>query len=936
MPVTVNELHCDQCGSRLETDLSATGCLNCLIEGGLDLVDFGSRRFHHYEVCLLDDRISPRELGRGSMGVTYEAIDLNLDSRVALKMISDRQAEDTGTRERFRREARAAAQLRHPNIASVFHFGETETGQCFYAMELVEGETLERRIKRSGPLPALLALDISMQITRALIAAEGQGLVHRDLKPSNVMLVNEDGGRPDSFIVKVIDFGLAKPVVSAAGESLPLSSSFSGTPAFASPEQFSGDQNSIDGRSDIYSLGATLWYLLTGKAPFEGEDLPADIHERQLNHPLPLMQLAAVNVPGPIVTLLRSMLAPDPGQRPQTPRELLAALQRASEQVKDAPRRRNRLALVALALGLLALNALGITSYLSRRQHTVETTSPDKSIAVLPLENLSSDKENSYFADGLQDDILTSLAKISDLKVISRTSASHYRGRGAAVNVREVARALGVDHILEGSVRRVGDRVLVNVQLIDARSDHPIWAERYDRSLVDAIGLQGELAAQVAATLRAQPAPEEKARLEAKPTGNAEAYALFLKGRGREGTVNRSTEELSTAARLYGQAVALDPKFALAHARLSIVNSNLANDSSDHRPLRAKARSAAEEAMRLVPSLGESHTALGLCFFWGDKDYAAALNQFSIAAASSPNELDILYYIAGIYRRQGRWRESVATFQRAQDLDPRDRRIAIVAANNHLFVRDWSAATACFNRVLEIAPGSVDARIALAYLEVFRNHNPAAGRKILQKVPTDIDPDGVVIKARWDLAMLERDYIGAEKILTDFPLEDFPRAGDAPKTFHLGRVALARGDSLSAQRYFAAARPDIEQWVDEEPEDPSRHAQLGLLYAYMFRSEDAIREATRAIELEPESQNAFHGSTRAANLALVHALLNQPEPAIILIERLLSTPGPVGWPDYPDNITLADLRLRWEWDSLRANPRFQKILAGPEPKTIKE
>jgi tetratricopeptide (TPR) repeat protein len=249
-------------------------------------------------------------------------------------------------------------------------------------------------------------------------------------------------------------------------------------------------------------------------------------------------------------------------------------------------------------------------------------------------------------------------------------------------------------------------------------------------------------------------------------------------------------------------------------------------------------------------------------------------------------------------------------------------------------VRDWAGATVCYNRALEIAPDTAPARIGLAYLEVFRNSNPSAGRKILQKIPAGLDPDGSVTGARWDLAMLERDYATAEKILTDFPLEDFPRAGGAPKTFALGRVALARGDTASAQRYFTAAAPAIEGWVRDDPDDPNRHAQLGLFYAYMQRKEDALREGRRAIEMEPESQNAFHGADMAAQLALIHALLGERDEAITLIGRLLSIPGPVEWADSPQSITQADLRLRWEWDPLRSDPRFQKILAGPEPKTI--
>jgi TolB-like protein/DNA-binding winged helix-turn-helix (wHTH) protein/Tfp pilus assembly protein PilF len=602
--------------------------------------------------------------------------------------------------------------------------------------------------------------------------------------------------------------------------------------------------------------------------------------------------------------------------------------------------RRNLRAILLTTSAVLALSLVVLFFWRSRAQNLVASAVassasmaiPEKSIAVLPLENLSDEKDNAFFADGIQDDILTSLAKIRDLKVISRVSASQYRGAGAARNLREIAGALGVAHILEGSVRRAGNRMIVNVQLVDARSDRHIWAERYDRTVADSIGLQGELATEIAAALRAQLAPEEKASLAARPTENAEAYTLYLNALGRERALNRASEDLIAAEQLYGQAIALDPKFALARARLSIVQSQLGYDAPDDRKVRARA--AADEALRLAPSLGEAHTALGLCMYYFDKDYAAALKEFSVAAATSPNEPDILQYIAGIQRRQGRWRESLATFQRAQDLDPRNRQIIIWAAFNHLLVRDWPGATACYNRALEIAPDSAHAKVGLAYLEVFQNSNPAAGSKILQNIPAGIDPDGVVTGARWDLAMMERDYARAEKILTDFPLENFPKPGDAPKTYYQGRIALASGDIEAAQRYFAAATSDIEKCMHDDPNDPNPPAHLGLLYAFMHRKEDAIREGRRAVEMEPESQNAFHGAARAANLALVYALVGEQDQAITLIEHLLSTPGPVQWPDFPQNITQADLRLRWEWDSLRSNPRFQKILAGPEPKTI--
>ena len=296
-----------------------------------------------------------------------------------------------------------------------------------------------------------------------------------------------------------------------------------------------------------------------------------------------------------------------------------------------------------------------------------------------------------------------------------------------------------------------------------------------------------------------------------------------------------------------------------------------------------------------------------------------------------PNEPEVLTYIAGIYRRQGRWRESLATFQRAQELDPRNSHVLGLAANSHLYVRDWAGARAGYNRKLKVEPDSIMARIGLAYVEVCQNGDPAAGRKILQSIPPEID-SGDAAEARWDLAMLERDYASAEKILADFSLKNFPITG-APKTFFQGRTALARGDVESARRYFAAATPAIEERLRENPDDPERHGLAALLYAYMQRNEEALREARRAVELGPESQNAFHGALNSATLALVDALVGEQDQAITLIERLLATPGPIQWLGFPQDMTLAELRLRWEWDSLRSNPRFQKILAAPEPKT---
>jgi serine/threonine protein kinase/Tfp pilus assembly protein PilF len=884
------------------------------------LMDFGD-----YELL--------EQIGRGGQGVVFRARQKNLNRIVALKVIGLGHWATEAHLKRFRLEAEAAARLEHPGIVPIHEVGERD-GSCYFSMKFVEGGQLDEVVRRA-PMSIRQAVELIAKVARTVHYAHEHGILHRDIKPGNILL--DAKGEPH-----LTDFGLARLVESES--TVTRTMEVLGTPSYMAPEQAVGNNAGISSITDVYGLGAILYQLLTGQPPFAGGTtyetikLLLDTEPRQ-------PRLLNPKIDRDLSTICLKCLDKDPQRRYSSALALAEDLERWLKHEPIQARRtgvftrgrkwvRRNPTSALLTVSLVALAAAsGWLVWKSEliRQPVTTSPPPEKSIAVLPFENFSDNKENSYFAAGIQDDVLTSLAQIHDLKVISRTSAMAYQKPGGR-NMRKISQALGVANVLEGSVRRTGNRVLVNVQLIDARNDHHIWAERYDRAVADSIGLQGELATQIAAALKATLAPEEKARLDARATTNSEAYVLYLTGLGREGAVNSSAEDAIAAEQLYTQATALDPGFALAYAQASILNSELSTGmTGDHRARKAKARAQAEEALRLSPTLGEAHMALGLCLYLGEEQYDAALKEFEVAAAASPNNAEIYNYVAGIYRRQGRWREAIANFERALSLDPRNRHIAMVAANNHLFMRDWPAATACYTHALEIAPDGLGAKISLAYLEVFRNGNPAAGRKILQNIPAGLDPDRAVVLERWDLAMLERDYAAAEKILIDSPLEDFP---DAPKAFYQGRIALARGDMESAQRYFAAARPDIEKRVHDDPDVAEHHARLGLLYAYMQRRDDAIGESRRAVELEPESQDAFHGPLYAANLALVYALVGEPDQAITLIERLLSTPGAASYPDVPNSITLAELRLRWEWDSLTSNARFQKILAGPEPKTV--
>src|SRR6266567_882860 len=929
---------CGKCGAKIFADAPQEFCSACLLETGLRLLDnqdedatnpprlprIGRTARSAKMLGDFGDYELLEEIGRGGQGVVYRARQKSLNRTVALKVIGLGHWATEAHLKRFRREAEAAASLEHPCIVPIYEVGERD-GSCYFSMKFIEGGQLDEVVRRE-PMPIRRAVELIAKVARTVHYAHEHHILHRDIKPGNILL--DQKGEPH-----LTDFGLARLVETES--TVTRTMEVLGTPSYMAPEQAVGNNAAISSVTDVYGLGAVLYQLLTGQPPFAGGTtyetikLLLDTEPRQ-------PRLLNPKIDRDLSTICLKCLEKDPKRRYSSALALAEDLERwfKHEPIQASRagvftrgrkwvRRNPTSALLAASLVALAA-ASGWIVWKSEliRQPVTTSPPPDKSIAVLPFENFSDNKENTYFAAGIQDDVLTSLAQIHDLKVISRASVMVYEKPGVR-NMREISQALGVANVLEGSVRRTGNRVLVNVQLIDARNDRHIWAERYDRAVADSIGLQGELATEIASVLKAKLAPEERARLDARPTTNSEAYMLYLTGLG--------TGDDIEAEQFYMQAIALDPGFALAYARASMRNSGIAGDD---RARNARARAQAEEALRLSPNLGEAHMALGLCLYWGEKKYDAALKEFEVAAATSPNNSEIYIYVAGIYRRQGRWRESVASFQRALSLDPRNRSVAFNAGNNHLFMRDWPAAAADYNRALEISPDFLRPKIGLAYLEVFRNGNPAAARKILENIPAASDRNELLAAARWDLAMLERDYAAAEKVLTDSPLEDFPSAGDAPKTFYQGCIALARGNIESAQRYFAAARPALEGWVRDDPDDPDHHARLGLLYAYMQRKEDAIRESRRAVELEPESQDAFHGANDAANLALVYALVGEPDQAITLIERLLSTPGAVTGPDVSNSITLADLRLRREWDSLRSDPRFQKILAGPEPKTV--
>ncbi len=659
-------VRCEQCGATLESGISSLGCVNCLLRAGLGEPGVEGRSFQHYEVCLREDGALD-ELGRGAMGITYRALDVNLGSAVALKVISARYSNQAEARERFRREARAAAQLRHPNVASVFHFGETASGQCFYAMELIEGETLETRVRRDGPLSAAAALEIATQVARALMAAESHKLVHRDLKPSNLMVLASDPGGADSLVVKVIDFGLAKAVAALQSRS-DSHAGFSGTPDFASPEQFNAANVLLDARSDIYSLGATLWYVLCGRAPFTGRS-PAELHGQQLHQPLPLEQLIAAKVPAPVAALLRSMLAVNPADRPQSARELLVTLRSCRESVAAAPRHRRILKLTALALGLLIVSAVGITNYFSGRQHaeTAIIAIPEKSIAVLPFKPLVAANRDEVLEAGMADTLITKLSNSREIIVSSLNSVRKY-GDGKQDPVT-IGRALRVNSILEGTAQKSGDRIRVTARLIKVADGSSLWAGTFDEKFTDVFTVQDTISQKVAEALALRLSGEEEKRLTKRDTENVEAYQRYLTGRFHLSRVTPT--EITKSIGFFNQAIELDPSYALAFVGLADACRSLALTSD--RPAKEvfpQAKTAATKAVQIDKSFAEPHAALASIHMWFDWDWVGADREARRAISLNPNSGFSHLVYALLLSNLGRHQEAIAEAARARELDP--------------------------------------------------------------------------------------------------------------------------------------------------------------------------------------------------------------------------------------------------------------------------
>jgi len=603
---------------------------------------------------------------------------------------------------------------------------------------------------------------------------------------------------------------------------------------------------------------------------------------------------------------------------PQLPKKFLAL-----------KKHRSRVRWAEVAIALLALAAIvAAFLFVLRRSMRSALTVAEKSIAVLPFENLSEEKANAFFADGVQDEILTNLARIADLKVISRTSVMQYK-TGLQRNLREIGQQLGVAHLLEGSVQRAANRVRVNAQLIDARTDAHLWAQTYDRDLADVFAIQSEIAKAIADQLQAKLSPNEKAAIEKAPTSDLAAFDLYTRAKILIASSALSTpqaESLLEAIRLLNQAVERDPAFALAYYQLAYAHDLLYFVGTDHTAARlAMAEAATQSLSRLRPNSGEAYLALANYLYFGHYDYDRARKELSLAQKGLPNE-PLAFELAGyIDRRQGRWAESNKNLERAVELDPQNPFFLQQIARSYGRLRRFADAARVLDRAVAITPKDAALRLARAELELDWHADPRPLISTIQAILTEDSPEAENIAEFWLLvSQCQRDVDGAQRALDALPndgchAETIP----FPKTWCQGVVAQMRGDSTAARTAFAAVHNEAEKLVREQPAYAEAFCVLAMADAALGQREDAIREGRRAVELLPVTKDSITGSLLLEFLALTYAWTGEKDLALQQLAVVASIPS---------ELSYGQLRLHPYWDPLRGDPRFEKIVESLAPK----
>ncbi|HEU5314425.1 MAG TPA: protein kinase, partial [Candidatus Udaeobacter sp.] len=831
-------------------------------------------------------------IGIGGMGDVYLATDMTAGRKAALKLLPTRFTSDAERLKRFQQEARALVGLNHPNILTVYEIGEDHSTH-YIASELIEGETLRQRLMR-GRMELSEAIDVAIQVASALATAHETGVVHRDIKPENIML------RPDGY-VKVLDFGIAKlaeqevPVTVPTDEALLLVEtnlgSILGTVRYMSPEQAYGAP--VDKGTDIWSLGVVLYEMVTGHAPFTGET-PGEAMSSILEVEPPPLASYIAHTPAELQQIISKTLRKEREERYQSAHELLEALRdlRHKLEFKAELKRSTAAPKLAAFIMLAAIVVVAFFAFRMSRHRAVPLPPfPEKSIAVLPFENLSEEKANAYFAEGIQEQILARLSKIADLKVISRTSTQHYKS--APENLPEIARQLGVAHILEGSVQKSGDAVRVNVQLIKAANDSHLWGDTFDRKLTDVFSVESEVAKAIAEQLRTHITGQEEQVIATKSTDNPDAYDAYLRGLAYTLKTQTTAANSLGAQKYLREAVRLDPKFALAWALLSYVDA-VGYRTTFLQPtvaLREEARQAAETALTLQSNLGEALHAKGYYHYACLQDYDTAERYFEQARQFLPNSSRIPESLAYVARRRGQWDWSESYFNEAERLDPRNVRLLTQRAYSYIWLRRFPEALRKLDQVLNITPDDLDAlarKAAIAQAE-----GDLLGASALLAPLHPAADHRKALETQVYQAILERRPAPAISRLTEILAKPDPALGhfNGELRFILGWAQDVAGDHAAAQASWRQARSETESFLKEQPENYVLIEDLALTNMGLGDKATALAMAERAMVMNPIEKDAIDGSDSLEILARIAARLGEPDRAIAALQKLLSIPS---------------------------------------------
>jgi serine/threonine protein kinase/Tfp pilus assembly protein PilF len=860
------------------------------------------------------------EIGRGGQGVVYRAHQKSLNRTVALKVIGWGYCVTEAHLKRFRREAEAAASLEHPCIVPIYEVGERE-GSCYFSMKFVEGGQLDEVVKRE-PMAISRAVKLIAKLARTVHYAHEHGVLHRDIKPGNILLDAKDEPL-------LTDFGLARLVETKSTVTRTLD--VMGTPSYMAPEQAVGNNAAVSSATDVYGLGAVLYQLLTGHPPFVGGTsyetirLLLDTEPRQ-------PRLLNRKIDHDLSTICLRCPEKDPQRRYPSALELAEDLEHWLKHEPIRAKRsgfftharkwvRRKPAVAALIASLVALAAaMGWNVWKSELISRPAT----KGIAVLPFENLSSDPDNAYFADGIQQEILTRLASIADLKVISRTSTQHYQSKPR--NLAEIAKQLGVANILEGSVQKAADQVRVNVQLINAQNDSALWADSYDQKLTDIFEVESEIAKRIAESLQAKLTGREEQALAVRPTNNLEAYDAYLRGLAYSLKGGNTPANALSAQKYLREAVKLDPKFALSWALLSNVNAvgYLTTTLQPTVALREEARQAAETALTLQPNLGEAILAKGYYHYFCLKDYATAVRYFEQARQFLPNSSQIPESLAYVARRRGQWERSELYFNEAERLDPRDANLLAQHAISYMSLRRFSEALRKFDQVLNITPDDVDTLATKAAIAQAQGDLPGASALLAPLRPAaDLNQ---ALETQVYQGILERRPAPIIPRLKEILAKPDPALGyfNGELRFWLGWAQEVAGDHAAAQEVWRQARNELESFLKEQPENAHLIGDLALTNMGLGDKAVAVDLAERAMAAVPIEKDALYGPFSLEILARVAAQVGEPDRAIAALQKLLLIPynGALG-----ENVPLTPALLWLDpmFDPLRNDPRFQKL-----------